>query len=175
LGLAEEILSYIHNGVQKSMRKPETRPVSAMIPGSDSAKRLAELDVERYGWAKVHVKGSREQPFYTDLVAVPTQASVPLEERLKIEERLQHLATGGHLTVLPLEDAEQSPDTLLSTTKHVVTTSKIGLFTYNRSFAYCSRCRKTFSGQQSKCPVCGSVDSLVNFSRVSAKCVPISL
>jgi len=175
LGLAEEILSYIHNGVQKSMRKPETRPVSAMIPGSDSAKRLAELDVERYGWAKVHVKGSREQPFYTDLVAVPTQASVPLEERLKIEERLQHLATGGHLTVLPLEDAEQSPDTLLSTTKHVVTTSKIGLFTYNRSFAYCSRCRKTFSGQQSKCPVCGSVDSLVNFNRVSAKYVPISL
>jgi len=174
LGLAEEILSYIHSGVRKSMRKPETRPVAAMIPGCEAARRLAELDVERYGWARVRVRGSKEQPFYTDLVAVPIQAGVTLEERLGIEERLQQQATGGHLTVLQLEDGEQNPDTLLSLTKRIVTTSRVGLFTYNRNFAYCSRCRKTFSGQQSKCPVCGSVDSLVNFSRVSAKYMPIS-
>ena len=169
LGLAEEILSYIHNGVRKSMRKPETRPVAAMLPSFESAKRLAELDVERYGWAKVRVKGSKDQPFYTDLVAVPLQASVALEERLKIEEKMQQQVTGGHLTVLPLEDVEQNPDALWAITKRIVTTSRIGLFTYNRSFAYCSRCRKTFFGQKSKCPVCGSVDSVVNFNRVSAK------
>ena len=169
LGLAEEILSYIHNGVRKSMRKPETRPVAAMLPSFESAKRLAELDVERYGWAKVRVKGSKDQPFYTDLVAVPLQASLALEERLKIEEKMQQQVTGGHLTVLPLEDVEQNPDALWAITKRIVTTSRIGLFTYNRSFAYCSRCRKTFFGQKSKCPACGSVDSIVNFNRVSAK------
>jgi ribonucleoside-triphosphate reductase len=173
LDLAEEILSYIHNGVRKSMRKPETRPVAAMIPSFESSKRLAELDVERYGWAKVRVKGSKDQPFYTDLVAVPVQTNVELEERLKIEEKLQQQVTGGYLTVLSLEDVEQNPDKLWSTTKQIMTTSKIGLFTYNRSFAYCSRCRKTFSGQKSKCLVCGSVDSLVNFSRVSAKYKPL--
>jgi ribonucleoside-triphosphate reductase len=173
LELAEEILNYIHNGVRKSTRKPETRPVVAMISSFESSRRLAELDVERYGWAKVRVKGSKDQPFYTDLVAVPAQANEALKERLRIEEKLQQLATGGHLTVLPLEDTEQKPDTLLSITKQIVTTSKIGLFTYNRNFAYCSRCRKTFSGQQSKCPICGSVDSLVNFSRISAKYTPI--
>ena len=173
LGLAEEILSYIHNGVRKSMRKPETRPVAAMLPSFESAKRLAELDVERYGWAKVRVKGSKDQPFYTDLVAVPLQASLALEERLKIEEKMQQQVTGGHLTVLPLEDVEQNPDALWAITKRIVTTSRIGLFTYNRSFAYCSRCRKTFFGQKSKCPACGSVDSVVNFNRVSAKYTPV--
>jgi ribonucleoside-triphosphate reductase len=173
LGLAEEILSYIRNGVRKSMRKPETRPVTAMIPSFESAKRLAESDVERYGWAKVRVKGSKDQPFYTDLVAVPIQANVALEERLKIEEKLQQQVTGGHLTVIPLENVEQKPDALWATTKQIVTTSKIGLFTYNQNFAYCSRCRKTFLGQQAKCPVCVSVDSLVNFNRVSAKYAPM--
>lgn len=174
LSLAEEIMKYFHNSVRKSMRKPETRPVSAMIPGFEAAKRLAELDVERYGLAQVRVKGTKEQPFYTDLVAVPIQASVALEERLRIEEKMQQQATGGHLTVLPFEDVEQNPDTLLSTTKRIVTTGRIGLFAYNRNFAYCSRCRKTFSGQQLKCPSCGSVDSLVNFSRISAKYMPMS-
>jgi len=172
LGVAEEILSFIHSGVRKTMRKPENRPMAAMIPNFEAAKRLAELDVERYGWGRVRVRGTKEQPFYTDLAAVPIQAGAALEERLKIEERLQQQATGGHLTVLQLEDAEQNPDALLSTTKRILTT-RVGLFTYNRNFAYCSRCRKTFLGRQLKCPSCGSVDSLVNFSRVSAKYMPI--
>src|SRR3989337_3262024 len=143
------------------MRKPETRPVAASLPSFESAKRVAELGVERYGWAKVRGKGSKDQPFYTDLVAVPLQASVALEERLKIEEKMQQQVTGGHVTVLPLEDVEQNPDALWAITKRIVTTSRIGLFTYNRSFAYCSRCRKTFFGQKSKCPVCASLVPVV--------------
>jgi len=172
LGMTDEIVKYIHNSVRKSMRKPEARPMSAMIPGFEGAKRLAELDMERYGWAQVRVKGSKEQPFYTDLVGVPLQTTLPQGERLKIEERLQRLEPGGHLTLSQLTEKEQSAEELLSVTKQLVTTSKIGFFAYSRSFAYCSRCLKTFSGQKSKCPVCGSVDSLINFGRVSAKYKP---
>jgi anaerobic ribonucleoside-triphosphate reductase len=168
-GLAEETMKYIHNSVHKSMRKPETRPVSAMIPGFEAARRLAELDVEHYGLAQVHVRGSKEQPFYTDLVGVPLQADLSQDERLKIEERLQLQAPGGHLALIQLADGEQNPDELLSATKRLVTTSKIGFFVYSKNFAYCHQCRKTFSGQQSKCPACGSVGTLVNFGRVSSK------
>jgi ribonucleoside-triphosphate reductase len=169
LSLAEEIIKYIHGSVRKSMRKPETRPVSAMIPGFEAARRLAELDVERYGWAQVRVKGSKEQPFYTDLIGVPLQASLSQEARLKIEERLQLQASGGHLALIQLANEGRSPDELLSVTKRFVTTSKIGFFAYSQSFAFCNRCRKTFSGLQSKCPNCGSVGTLVNFDRVSSK------
>jgi len=169
LSLAEEIMKFIHNSVRKSMRKPETRPLPAMIPGFEAARRLAELDVERYGWAQVRVRGSKEQPFYTDLVGVPVQANLSQDERLKIEERLQLQATGGHLALLQPAYVEQRPDALLSLTKRIVTTSKIGFFAYSSSFAYCSQCRRTFYGQQSKCPTCGSVSTLVNFGRVSSK------
>jgi len=115
------------------------------------------------------VRGSKEQPFYTDLVGVPLQAILSQDERLKIEERLQLQAPGGHLSLIQLAEGEQSPEELLSVTKRLVSTSKIGFFAYSSSFAYCSRCRKTFSRQQSKCPTCGSVDTLVNFGRVSSK------
>ncbi len=169
LSLAEEMLKYICNGVRKTARKPETRPVVAMASGFEAARRLAELDVERYGWGQVRVKGSKEQPFYTDLVGVPLQAELSVDERLKIEEKLQLQASGGHLALLQLEGGKQSADELLSATKKLVTTSKVGFFAYSFNFAYCSRCRKTFFGQQSKCPACGSVSALVNFGRVSSK------
>jgi len=172
LSLAEEIMKFIRDSVRKSMRKPETRPLSAMIPGFEAARRLAELDVERHGWAQVRVKGTREQPFYTDLVGVPLQTSLSLDERLKIEERLQLQCHGGHLALLQPSSDKQSPEELLTITKRLVTTSQIGFFSYSQNFAHCNRCQKTFSGQQTKCPSCGSVDALTNFARVSAKYMP---
>jgi ribonucleoside-triphosphate reductase len=167
--LAEEILKYTNNSVKKVARKPETRSLVAMASGFEAARRLAELDVERYGWGQVRVKGSREHPRYTELVGAPLQAKLTLDERLRIEEKLHLQASGGHLAVLQLSDEKQSPDELLSATKKLVTTSKVGFFAYSFNFAFCSRCRRTFFGQHSKCPTCGSVSALTNFDRVSAK------
>jgi len=169
LDLAEQMVRYIHNSVRKSVRKPESRPLTAMIPCANAARRLAQLDIERYGWAKVHLKGTKEQPFYTDLVALPVEAQVALDERLKIEERIQQLAPGGHLTHLQIDEEESDPTKLLAISRQLTSESKIGLYTFNRSFAYCGRCRKIVLGQPVKCPSCGSVDNFFGYRRVSAK------
>jgi len=166
---AEQIVKYIHDAVHKSLRKPESRPVTAMIPSANAASRLARLDVERFGWAKVHVSGSKEQPFYTDLVVVPNQAKTSFEQRLRIEERVQQLASGGHLTPIQVDDEEPDPTKLLSLSRQLTSDTKIGLYTFNRVLTYCSRCKKLVSGQPAKCPTCGSTDAVTSYRRVSAK------
>ncbi len=172
LKFAEETMRYFSDFIKKYARKPETRPVLAMVPCHDAAKRLAELDAERYGWANVRARGTKEQPFYTDMVAVPPEASIPWQERLKIEERFHQLAVGSHLAVLQLAETEQDPDELLAVTKQIAATYRIGLYAFNRSLTYCGRCQKTFFGQLLKCPSCGSVDALICHRRVSAKYKP---
>jgi len=169
LELAEQMMKYIHNSVRKNVRKPESRPLTAMVPGAKAAGRLAQLDIERHGWAKVHVKGTKEQPFYTDLAAVPIQAPVALDERLRIEEKAQQLAPGGHMITIQLGEEETNPDKLLSLSRRLISESKIGLYTFNRTFAFCAHCRNIVSGQPAKCPKCGSVDNLVSYRRVSAR------
>jgi len=171
--LAEQIVKYIHDSVRKNVRKPESRPVTAMIPCASAATRLAQLDIERYGWAKVHVNGTKEQPFYTDLAVVPTQAKVSLDQRLKIEEKIQQLALGGHLTSLQIEEEELDPEKLLAFSKRLASEHKIGLYTFSRNFAYCSRCRKIVLGQPAKCSYCSLVDNMICYRRISAKYVPV--
>lgn len=174
LTFAEEIVKHLSNIVQKSAKKPETRATLSMVSNIDAAKRLAELDVEKYGWGKVHAQGTKEQPFYTDMVAVPLETIILWEERLRIEGNFHKLASGSHLTLIQLADSEQDPDHLLSTTKHITGTYGVGLYVYNRNLTYCMQCQKTFYGILSKCPLCSSVNMLVCFSRVSAKHSPSS-
>jgi ribonucleoside-triphosphate reductase len=172
LKFAEEILYYFSDFVNKHSRKPEARSVLAMVSNRFAANRLAELDIERYGWANVNTNGTREQPYYTDMVIVPQESNVSWSERLKIEERFHVLAKGGHLTVLQLGDTQQDPEELLTTTRRLATTHNIGLYAFNRDLTYCKNCRKTFHGQLLKCPACGSADTLIRYKRVSAKYEP---
>lgn len=169
---AEQILKYIHDYARKSLRKPETRTVVAMVPSPNAARRLAQLDVERYGWAKVHVNGSKEQPSYTDLVAVPAQAQIKLDTRLKIEEIMQKWASGGHLTPIRIENDEPNVTELSELSRKLASESKIGLYTFSRVLTYCSRCKRIIPGQPAKCPNCGSAEALTSYSRSSAKYEP---
>jgi ribonucleoside-triphosphate reductase len=174
LSLAEEITKHLLQNVHRYAKKPETRTYPSMLPEATAAKRLAELDVEKYGWAKVCVQGTKEQPFYTDMVTTPLEVDIPWKERLNIEEKFHKITPGGHLAIVQLDDSEHDPESLLSATKNIVKTYEIGLYAYSRNLAYCNQCQKTFYGILSKCPICGSVNNMVCFSRMSAKYLPTS-
>jgi ribonucleoside-triphosphate reductase len=172
---AEQIVKHISQVVQKHARKPEARTVLSMVPNPDAAKRLVELDVEKYGWAKVRAQGTKEQPFYTDMTALPLESTASWQKRLTIEAKFHELCPGSHLAVIQLADSEQDPNRLLSLTKEIAETYSLGLYTFNRNLAYCSSCGKTFYGLPSKCPLCSSVNTMTSFSRESAKYLPTSL
>ena len=172
MDFAKETVRHVSKAVKSRAKKPETRAVLSMVSSAHTAKRLAELDVEHCGWAKVHVQGSREQPFYTDMVAVPLTNKVSWQDRLSIEGEFHQLTPGSHLAIIQLADSKQDPDELLSATKEIVKKYKVGFYAYSRNLTYCAKCQKTFYGIPLKCPLCGSVNMLICFSRVSAKHLP---
>jgi ribonucleoside-triphosphate reductase len=172
LKFTEEILLYFADFITEYARKPENRSVLAMVSNPSAAQRLAELDVERYGWANVNTKGAKEQPLYTDMFVIPQDVDISWQEHLKIEGRLHKLAKGGHLTVLQLSNFKQDPEELLTVTRQLTTTYEVGLYAFNQNFTYCRRCCKTFHNQPLKCPSCGSTNNLIHYKRVSAKYEP---
>ncbi|MFZ7138846.1 MAG: anaerobic ribonucleoside-triphosphate reductase [archaeon] len=166
LDFAKQIVTYLSEDVEKHSKKPETRVALAMVPAGYAAKRLASLDAEKYGWGTVHTKGTKEKPFYTDLVALPLDVPTFWKDRIKVEEQFHSLTPGGHLAVIPLADEPQKSDDLLAVTRDIVGSSKVGLHVFNRNIAYCAVCRQIFYGKLEKCPSCGSVNMLQSFSRV---------
>jgi len=166
LDFAKKIVSYLSSDVERYSKRPETRASLAMVPAADAAKRLAELDAEKYGWAKVRAQGTREKPFYTSLVALPLSVNMSWKERFRVEEQFHRLTPGGHLAFVSLADVEQDPDDLLAVTRDVAGNYGVGFYVFNRNLAYCASCQKTFYGKLMKCPACGSVSMLQSFSRI---------
>jgi len=174
LSFGQKVMKHLLQIIQEHAKRSGSRTYLSMTPNPEAARRLARLDVERHGWSKVRFQGSRKQPLYTDMMAVPLQAEIPWRERLEIEGAFHRLSPGGHLALLPLPDREKRPEELLSTTKQVLKAGKVGFYAYTRDLSYCTHCRKTFYGILHKCPNCESVKGLVRFRRISSRYMPIS-
>ena len=169
LSFAEKTVSYLNDQTYEYGKRNKMRLASGLPPSFEASRRLAQLDVERYGLGTVLTQGERENPYYTNLNVVPHQVEMPLEDYLEIESHFHKLASGSHLAKISLGNLEVPPEELISTTKKIINKYPIGLYTYDRTLTYCSNCRKIWHGEQLKCPTCKSVNTITQFKREAAR------
>ena len=138
---------------------------TVLLPDFETAERLARLDIERYGIAKVRFSGTRDKPLYSTVNMLDLQDGKVSSEKLALNQRIKELGPRGNFTVVDLGNSECKPDALLSLTKQLFEEHSTEFLTYNRKLTYCIRCRKSWLGTTRKCPMCGSTNSLTVFDQ----------
>jgi anaerobic ribonucleoside-triphosphate reductase len=165
---AEELVQNIVAFRRKLVRKHGKRLFPTVLRSLESSTRLAQLDIEKYGVAKVKFSGTRDSPFYGttkrlrlkhgDFPYIPSEA-------LELEHKLKGLNAGGSLNIIELENREYRAEQLMKLTEHLIKNDELEFFTYNRVATYCDSCRKSWFGVMHKCPSCGSMGTLTMFDR----------
>jgi ribonucleoside-triphosphate reductase len=156
---------------QKLGRKYGKRLYPVVLGNHEAAERLAQLDIERYGVAKVKFSGTREKPYYSTLNRIQIKAAEPLKaptSMLEIAQIMKGLNLGGSLDVLELESAEFKPEALIELTCHLIANVATEFFTYNRQVSVCSNCQKSWFAALHKCPSCGAMSTLTTFDRFAS-------
>ena len=168
---AEETISNLLSFKQKIGRKYGKRLYPVILGSSEASERLALLDIERYGVAKVKYSGTREKPYYSTAKRFQVKAAELLSvqtEMLETERRLKGLSAGGNLSIIELEGAEYKPEALIELTQRLMENQILEFFTYNRLISFCDNCKKNWFGTLHKCPSCGSMSTLTTFDRFTA-------
>ena len=164
LEFAEEIMQNILAYIQKIGRKRGKRLSTAIMLDFEASERLVQLDIERYGIAKVRFSGTREKPFYSTISKLILQDGKISPEPSIFERKMRGLH-GGNLTVIDLGEVERKPDELMSLTKQIFEVYNMEFLTYNRKLTYCVNCKRSWFGLLHKCPSCGSTSTLTVFDR----------
>jgi anaerobic ribonucleoside-triphosphate reductase len=163
---ASEIVQNTQTYVNKMTRRHGKRFFAAIKRSREASARLAQLDIEKYGIAKVKFSGIRDKPFYSTTRRLTLKTGnflyVPTEQ-LEIEKAIKKLAKGGNLHVIEVDGLEKSPEDLLKLTLSLMENHKLEILTYNQKMTYCNNCLKSWSENLRKCPSCGSIGTLVAF------------
>ena len=168
---AEELIQNVLSFKRKFSRRHGKRLFPAVLRSPEASVRLAQLDIEKYGVAKVKFSGTREKPFYSTTKRLNLQIGnfpyVP-SESLELEQKLKDLNAGGSLSIIELEDKEYKPEELMNLTEHLIKNQDLEFFTYNRIITDCGNCKKSWFGALHKCPSCGAMSTLTTFDRFAA-------
>ena len=168
---AEETIQNLLAFKQKIGRKYGKRLYPVILGSSEASERLAQLDIERYGVAKVKFSGTREKPYYSTAKRFQVKAAELLSiktEMLETAQRWKGLNAGGNLSIIELEDAQYTPEALMNLTQRLMENQSIEFFTYNRLISFCDNCKKNWFGTLHKCPSCGSMSTLTTFDRFTS-------
>jgi len=168
---AEETIVNLLAFRQKIGRKYGKRLYPVILGSSEASERLAQLDIERYGVAKVKFSGTREKPYYSTAIRLQVKAAELLSiqtEMLETAKRWKGLNAGGNLNIIELEDTQYTPETLMNLTLRLMENPSIEFFTYNRIVSFCDNCKKNWFGTLHKCPSCGSMSTLTTFDRFTS-------
>ena len=175
IDFALRLVDHMVSQVKELSQESGFRIAISQSTDNEAAQRLAKLDIEKYGWNGVFIQGTKESPYYTALTTVPLEAEISLKDRMDIESSFHPLLTGGHLTLIELEEQKNEPEALLNLTKEICQSYHIGAYAFTKSYSYCRTCRKIFSGYFKKCPQCKSMKGYIRYSRVLSKYKPIDL
>jgi anaerobic ribonucleoside-triphosphate reductase len=167
LALSGEIAQDASVYIQKIGRRRGKRLSAATLPNCEASRRLAQVDVESYGIAKVKFSGVRENPFYSTVNRVPLTGGRVVEEPLTFEDKLAEAHAGGSLTAVELGEAKHEPEELVTVTKKLTESHSVGLFAYDRRLTYCISCKRSWFGLLHKCPSCRAVGTLAFFDRLA--------
>ncbi|MGD0203272.1 MAG: anaerobic ribonucleoside-triphosphate reductase [Candidatus Bathyarchaeia archaeon] len=168
---AEETIQNILAFKQKIGRKHGKRLYPVILSNSEASERLAQLDIEKYGVAKVKFSGTREKPYYSTANRFQVKAGETLSipsEMLETTQKMKRLNAGGTLDIIDLEGAEFKPEALMDLTQRLIENQSLEFFTYNRIISFCDNCKKSWLGTLHKCPSCGSMSNLVTFDRFTS-------
>ncbi len=168
---SEEIILNILAFKQKIGRKHGKRLYPVMLCNSEASERLAQLDVDKYGVAKVKFSGFREKPYYSTARRFQVKAGETLSipsEMAETAQKTKGLNAGGSLYILELGDAQFKPEALMDLTRRLIENPTFEFFTYNRIISFCDNCKNTWFGTLHKCPSCGSMSKLSTFDRFTS-------
>jgi len=164
---AKEIIKNVLRFKRKIGRKYGKRLFPAILPNSEASKRLAEMDIEKFGVAKVKFSGTRFNPFFSSSMRIELkkeQLNIKFES-LQINKELSYLNSGGCLYIIDLTDRKSNYKELINVTKNLIKNKWVELFIYNRNISFCKNCKKTWQVEIQKCPSCRSLSTMRNFDR----------
>jgi len=160
-GLAEDVLTFIRNWTRETQVETGKLWNFEMTPGEGAATSLAFKDLERH--PDIKTLGTRESPYYSTLITPPS-VWMDFVDRIKIEEPLLKLFTGGTVHRIYMGENNPSPTGLKKIITRIAKHSSIPYYDISATFSICKKCGGHMRGFHESCHKCGGENKI--FSRI---------
>jgi len=130
---AKRVLNYMREILQEFQEETGNLYNLEATPAEGASYRLAKKDLEYF--PDIKIQGTKDEPYYTNSVHLPVQATDDIFEILEFEDDLQVLFTGGTVVHLFIGESIFDPDLVKSLVRKIVTNYRLPYFSITPCFS----------------------------------------
>lgn len=138
-----KIIAHMYKKTQEFKEKTGLKFSIEETPAESATRRFAKIDLQSFPQAKAIVKGTQENPYYTNSIHFAPNAQVSLGDRITGQSAFHDMIESGAIIHAWVGEQRPSPETI----KHIV-----------KKTLYDTRCAQlVFSPTYTECDSCGAV------------------
>jgi len=156
------ILSHINSIKNEFTRRYGMKFVIEETPGESANRRLAKIDLARYGEkAKKVVKGNIEadEVYYTNSSHLSAEAPVSGLDRARLQGKMNPMIEAGAITHFFTGERQNNAEAVFDALKSIFYNTQSSQVVWSGEHTVCLCCKTHTRGLIDKCPECGNDDA----------------
>jgi ribonucleoside-triphosphate reductase len=110
-------------------------------PAESAAGRLAVKDFKAYPGIRRYLRGTPDNPYYSNSICVDVAADISLTERIETEAMFHPFLSGGALTHIYMGDIGNiQPEAVWKLIRHIAENTLTSYFAFTRDLMMCNEC-----------------------------------
>ena len=146
-----KIIAFMYQTIHKFKAKTGLKFTIEETPAESTTRRLAILDKEKFEQAKKVVKGTDENPYYTNSIHFAPYADVGMIDRIVGQSKFHDMIESG--AIIHSWMGEQRPDkeAIESLVKTTLENTRCAQLVFSPTYTECNRCNIIMPGDKELC------------------------
>jgi ribonucleoside-triphosphate reductase len=149
LGLT--IIAHMYKKIQEFKAKSGLKFTIEETPAESTTRRLAKVDLRKFEEAKKVVRGTLENPYYTNSVHFSPDADVGLVDRIEGQSRFHDMIESGAIVHGYLGEKRPSSVTIEHINKKTLYDTRCSQLVFSPTYTECDECGNIMPGEKKLC------------------------
>ncbi len=149
LGL--EIISFVYKKIKEFAKKTGLKFTIEETPAESATRRLAKVDLSGFEQAENIIKGTKENPYYTNSIHFSPDAPVGLIDRIVGQSNFHELIESGAIIHAYLGEKRPNKDSISHIVEKTLKDTRCAQLVFSPTYTECDVCGNTMNGDKKLC------------------------
>jgi len=149
LGLT--IIAHMYKKIKEFKERSGLKFTIEETPAESTTRRFAKVDLKKFEEAKKVVKGTSENPYYTNSVHFAPNADVGLVDRIVGQSRFHDMIESGAIVHAYLGEKRPNKESIEHIVKKTLDDTRCSQLVFSPTYTECDECGNIMSGEKELC------------------------
>ncbi len=146
-----EIIAHMYKKINEFKQRDGLKFTLEETPAESATRRFAKLDMNNFPEAKIIVKGTEKDPYYTNSIHFSPDADISLADRIVGQSKFHEMIESGAIIHAYIGEKRPDKNAILHLVKKTLDDTRCAQLVFSPTYTECDVCGNVMVGEKELC------------------------